>query len=309
MANPGIRMSLKHVVIGGGTGFVGKRLAKCLLADGYEVTTISRMPAIKHMTWHDLEKDGLPEGTSAVVNLAGQNVLDPTRRWTPGFKQNVWNSRINSTAACVRAIEKATVKPRVFVSISGVSHYASGPKPNSEESATVEHDFMSRLCVEWERAATLGDNSTCRSVKVRSGVVLGREGGMIASLILPFWLGAGGPIGDGSHDLPWIHLDDLCGLIKFAIEKPEVKGVLNGVAPQLITNKDFTKAFASALFRPALFPLPEFVLNLIFGKERAVLLTQGAKVVPARVQELGYQYQHPDIRSACKDVARLFPAK
>ncbi|XP_021703502.1 epimerase family protein SDR39U1 isoform X2 [Aedes aegypti] len=265
------------------------------------------MPAVKHMTWHDLEKDGLPTGTSAVVNLAGQNVLDPTRRWTPGLKQNVWNSRINTTAACARAIEKATIKPKVFVSICGVSHYAPGPQLNTEESKTTEFDFMSRLCIEWEKAANLSDNSICRVVKIRSGVVIGREGGMIQSLILPFWLGFGGPIGDGSHDLPWIHVQDICNMIKFAIEKPEVNGILNGVAPELITNRDFTKAFASALIRPAFFPLPEFVLNLIFDKERAALLTQGAKVVPKRPQELGYKYQFPDIRSACKDVARLFP--
>ncbi|XP_058821788.1 epimerase family protein SDR39U1 [Topomyia yanbarensis] len=299
-------MAHKHVVLGGGTGFIGKRLCKTLLADGYEVTTISRMPAVKSMTWHDLEKDGLPEGTTAVVNIAGQNVLDPTRRWTPGFKQNVWNSRINTTAACVRAIERATVRPRVLVSISGVSHYAMGMKPNTEDSKTIEFDFMSRLCHEWEKAANLSDNSICRSVKIRSGVVIGRNGGMIQSLILPFWLGLGGPIGDGKHDLPWIHIDDLCNLIKFAIEKPEVTGVLNGVAPELITNYDFTKAFASALVRPAIFPLPEFVLNLIFGNERAVLLTKGAKVIPKRTMEVGFQYQYPDIRSACKNVARLF---
>ncbi|XP_055531674.1 epimerase family protein SDR39U1 [Wyeomyia smithii] len=299
-------MALKHVVIGGGSGFIGKRLAKTLNADGYEVTTISRMPAIKRMTWHDLEKDGLPEGTSAVVNLAGQNVLDPTRRWTPGFKQNVWNSRINTTAACARAIEKATVKPRVFVSISGVSHYQAGSQINTEESKTVEFDFMSKLCHEWEKAANLPENSICRAVKIRCGVVIGREGGMIQSLILPFWLGLGGPIGDGSHDLPWIHIDDLCNLIKFAIEKPDVNGVLNGVAPDMITNKDFTKAFASALIRPAIFPLPEFVLNLIFGLERAVLLTKGAKVAPKRVQQFGFNYRYPDIKSACKDVARFF---
>ncbi|XP_055615540.1 epimerase family protein SDR39U1 [Toxorhynchites rutilus septentrionalis] len=299
-------MALKHVVIGGGTGFIGKRLAKTLLADGYEVTTISRMPAFKSITWHELEKNGLPEGTSAVVNLAGQNVLDPTRFWTPGYKQNVWNSRINTTAACARAIERATVKPRAFVSIVGVSHYPAGPQPNTEESKTVEFDFMSRLCVEWEKAANLSDNSICRVSKVRSGVVIGREGGMILSLILPFWFGFGGPIADGKHDLPWIHVQDLCNLIKFAIERPEVSGVLNGVAPELVTNYDFTKAFAAALVRPALFPMPEFVLNLIFDKERAVLLTKGAKVVPKRVQEFGFQYQYPDIRSACKDVARLF---
>lgn len=299
-------MALKHVVIGGGTGFIGKRLAKTLLADGYDVTIISRMPGIKRINWHDLEKVGLPEGTSAVVNLAGQNVLDPTRRWTPGFKQNVWNSRINTTAACARAIERATVKPRIFVNISGVSHYPDGAQENSEESKTTEFDFMSRLCHEWEKASNLSDNSTCRVVRIRSGVVIGREGGMIKSLIVPFWFGLGGPIGDGSHNLPWIHVQDLCNLIKFSIEKPEVSGVLNGVAPEIITNYQFSKAFASALFRPALIPLPEFALNLIFNQERAVLLTKGAKVVPTKVQKLGFHYQYPDIRSACKDVARLF---
>ncbi|XP_058127398.1 epimerase family protein SDR39U1 [Anopheles ziemanni] len=297
---------MSHVVIGGGTGFIGRRLAKTLLADGYEVTTISRMPGVKRISWHELEKEGLPSGTTAVVNLAGQNVLDPTRRWTPGFKQNVWNSRINTTAACARAIERATVKPSVFVNISGVSHYLPGKEKHTEESKVSDYDFMSRLCIEWERAANLSDNSICRSVRIRSGVVLGRDGGMIQSLILPFWFGFGGPVGDGRHDLPWIHQQDLCSLIKFAIEKPEVSGVLNGVAPELATNADFTKAFASALVRPALLPMPIFALNLIFAEERAVLLTNGAKVVPQRVLDYGFRYQYPDLKTACKEVAHLF---
>ncbi|XP_050099405.1 epimerase family protein SDR39U1 [Anopheles aquasalis] len=297
---------MSHVVIGGGTGFIGRRLAKTLLAEGYEVTTISRMPGVKHISWHELEKEGLPSGTTAVVNLAGQNVLDPTRRWTAGFKQNVWNSRINTTAACARAIERATIKPSVFVNISGVSHYAPGAQKHTEASPVSQYDFMSRLCTEWERAATLSDNSICRIVRIRSGVVLGRDGGMIRSLILPFWFGLGGPVGDGRHDLPWIHLQDLCNLIRFAIEKPEVTGVLNGVAPQLATNADFTKAFASALFRPAFFPMPLFALNLVFAEERAVLLTNGAKVVPQRVLEYGFRYQYPDLAAACKEVAHLF---
>ncbi|XP_058064407.1 epimerase family protein SDR39U1 [Anopheles bellator] len=297
---------MAHVVIGGGTGFIGRRLAKTLLAEGCEVTTISRMPGVNHISWHELEKDGLPNGTTAVVNLAGQNVLDPTRRWTPGFKQNVWNSRINTTAACARAIERATIKPSVFVNISGVSHYASGTHKHTEASKVSEYDFMSRLCIEWEKAAELSDNSICRVVRIRSGVVLGRDGGMIRSLIVPFWFGLGGPIGDGSHDLPWIHVQDICNLIFFAIEKPEVNGVLNGVAPQLVTNADFTKAFSSALFRPAFFPLPLFAVHLIFGQERAVLLTNGSKVIPQRALEYGFRFQYPDLQSACKEVAHLF---
>uniref|UniRef100_A0A182N0Y1 DUF1731 domain-containing protein n=1 Tax=Anopheles dirus TaxID=7168 RepID=A0A182N0Y1_9DIPT len=297
---------MAHVVIGGGTGFIGRRLAKLLVAEGYEVTTVSRMPGPKHISWHELEKEGLPGGTTAVVNLAGQNVLDPTRRWTPGFKQNVWNSRVNTTAACARAIERATVKPAAFVNISGVSHYAPGPVRHTEASPVAEYDFMSRLCVAWERAATLSDNSICRVVRVRSGVVLGREGGMVRSLIVPFWCGLGGPVGDGRHDLPWVHADDLCALIRFAIERPDVSGVLNGVAPALATNADFTAAFAAALVRPALLPMPIFALNLIFAQERAVLLTNGAKVVPERVLEHGFTYRYPDLPSACKEVAHLF---
>ncbi|XP_053678343.1 epimerase family protein SDR39U1 [Anopheles nili] len=297
---------MSHVVIGGGTGFIGRRLIKTLVADGYEVTTISRMPGIKHISWHQLEKDGLPSGTTAVVNLAGQNVLDPTRRWTPGFKQNVWNSRINTTAACARAIEKATVKPCVFVNISGVSHYIPGNDSYTELSIVKDYDFMSRLCIEWERAANLSNNSICRVVRIRSGVVLGREGGMIQSLILPFWLGLGGTVGDGRQDMPWIHIQDLVEMIKFSIEKPEMSGILNGVAPELATNAGFTKAFASALVRPALFPIPIFALNLIFGKERAVLLTTGAKILPEKVLRHGFKYQFPHLQSACNEVAHLF---
>ena len=272
------------------------------------MTTISRMPGLKHMTWHDLDKNGLPENCVGVVNLAGQNVLDPARRWTVGFKQNVYNSRINTTTACARAIENAKVKPKVFVNISGVSHYRPGLKEQTESDQVEEYDFMSHLCIEWEKAANLSQDTLkeCRLVKIRSGVVIGREGGMIQSLILPFWMGLGGPIGAGNHYLPWIHIQDLCNMIKFSVENEKVEGVLNGVAPDVITNGIFTKAFASALFRPALIPLPEFALNLIFDPERAVLLTNGAKVVPARAKELGFQYDYPDIMSACKDVAKLF---
>lgn len=230
--------------IGGGSGFIGKRLTKLLSSKGYDVTVISRMPGPKRITWHDLGKNGLPENVTVVVNLAGQNVLDPSRRWSPGFKQNVWNSRVNTTTALVKSIVEAKNKPKVFVNISGVSLYQPSDKKYTENDNGKDYDFMSKLCLVWEEAANIPEKSNVRLVKIRSGAVIGREGGMIKSLLVPFWFGVGGVIGDGKQILPWIHMIDLCNLIKYSIENDKVTGVLNGVAPQIITNADFTKVMS-----------------------------------------------------------------
>lgn len=233
---------MEFYLLGGGTGFIGSHLSTLLTSTGYNVITVSRMPGLKRMTWHELEEKGLPEDTVAAINVAGQNVLDPLRRWTPGFKQNVWNSRVNTSAAFVRAIAKATTKPDVFINVSGVSLY----KPSNDKIYTEEHhgenyDYMSKLCLDWEKAAELPATDGVRQVRIRSGVVIGRNGGMIKSMKIPFWCGLGGNIGDGKQALPWIHIDDICELIKVCIEKKEATGVFNGVAPQCVTNEDFTK--------------------------------------------------------------------
>lgn len=240
--------------------------------------------------------------------MAGQNVLDPTRRWTPGFKQNVYNSRINTTSLLVNTISKGEHKPEVFINISGVSLY----KPNdskiyTEDDPGEDYDFLSKLCIDWEKAATIPPEVNVRNVKIRTGVVLGREGGMIASLYWPFFFGGGGPVAGGQQPLPWIHIDDLCSLIKYSTETHKVKGILNGVAPEIITNAQFGKSFGKALKRPAFFPLPEFVVNFIFEEERAKLLTTGPKVKPKRVEEIGFKYEFPEIDLATKDCSAFFP--
>lgn len=200
------------------------------------------MPGPQRMSWHDLSKNGLPEGTTAVVNLAGQNILDMKQKWNDGFKQNVWNSRVSTCQALACAIKDMKEQPEVFVTMSGVGIY----KPDAvtvytEKSKINEFDFLSRLCVNWEEAGDLPEGSSCRHVVIRSGVVLGRDGGMIKELYLPFYLCLGGPIGHGDQYLPWIHVDDLTRAIVFAIENTDVTGVLNGVAPEIITNKRFSK--------------------------------------------------------------------
>lgn len=202
---------------------------------------VSRMPGLDRINWHDVETKGVKD-YSAVINMAGQNVLDPSRRWTPGFRQNVWNSRINTTSLLTKAImnEDPKDRPSVFINISGVSCY----KPNdnivyTEDDPVKPYDYMSELCIEWEKAATLDKSSGVRVVKLRTGVVLGREGGMIQQLFFPFYFGTGGPVGPGTQPLPWIHIEDLCNLIKYSLENKEVEGILNAVAPDIITNQQF----------------------------------------------------------------------
>ncbi|XP_063382505.1 epimerase family protein SDR39U1 [Cydia fagiglandana] len=303
-----IRTNLK-VLIGGGTGFVGKRLGELISKHGYDVTNVSRMPGRNNICWSDIALRGLPDNTHAVVNLAGQQFMDFTKAWTPGFKQNVQNSRVFTTKSLVEAINKAQAKPKVLVVVTGVGAYEPSETNKYDESSTVTgSDFFSRLTIEWEGAASKVDPSV-RLVIIRSGVVIGREGGMIKNMILPFFLGLGGRIGSGKQFLPWIHVDDLTGIIKFALENEKVVGILNGVSPHIVTNQDFTVSFAKALNRPAFFPVPETILNVLLNPERAMLLTKGQHVTPKRVMEFGYSYQYPNLDDACKDVAHLFPKK
>lgn len=142
---------------------------------------------------------------------------------------------------------------------------------------------------------------------ILTGVALGRDGGTVQSLILPFWFGVGGRIGSGTQWFPWIHADDVAGIFSFAIEKQHVTGILNAVAPQPATNSDFTQAFASALCRPALFPAPAFVMKTVFGEVRANVVLQGQKVYPHRTLDLGYEFKYPDLKSACQECAHIAP--
>nr|CAG4644022.1 EOG090X07KR [Lepidurus arcticus] len=292
---------LGKVVVGGGSGFIGTALTKLLQSKGYDVVIISRKPGPWRMTWGDLNKQGLPESTKAVINVAGQNVLDPLRRWSPGFQQNVWASRVNTTKSLAQAIINAKDKPEVFVSMSGVGYYPpSETKEYTELSDGGQGNFFAELCKDWEEASMLPKDINARRAVIRSGVVLGREGGMIAQIFWPFFAGLGGKMGSGDQFFPWIHVEDLTRLILHAIEERDCEGVYNGVAPQVIRNSEFTNAFAKALWRPALFPLPELVLKAMFSPDRAEMITRGQKVIPQRTLVSGFTYKYPDIQSACQ---------
>lgn len=271
---------------------------------GHEVTIISRTQAPGRITWNEISKTPLPE-CEAVVNLAGENILNPLKRWNEEFIKELRNSRLETTSTLARKIAEARNPPKVFVSSSAVGYYPpSETVEYTEDSSPSSANELTRLCNDWENSAELPEGCKTRLVKFRIGVVMGRTGGIIQQSIWPFWFGLGGIIGSGKQYFPWIHIDDMTGMIVHALENDHVTGVLNGVAPEIVTNERFTKEYASALWRPAILPTPAFVVNFIFGQERGKLLLEGQKVIPKRTLELGYKFQFPEIKSALASIVK-----
>ncbi|KAM7400170.1 hypothetical protein PAMA_004731 [Pampus argenteus] len=298
-----------RVLIGGGSGFVGRELTRLLRDKGHEVTVISRQPGPGKITWDELASGGLPPCESA-VNLAGENLMNPLRWWSKSFKDDLFSSRINTTKALARAITASPSPPHSWVLVSGVACYQpSLTAQYTEDSEWTPFDLLSKLVKEWEASAMLPEEVTknTKQVVIRPGAVLGRDGGAMKQMQLPFWLGLGGTLGSGRQPFPWIHVSDLAGIIAHALEPPADTPspspiVLNGVAPALNTNYEFTKELGRVLRRPTVFTVPGFILNAIMGSEVAVILTNGQKVVPKRTLEAGFQYKYPDLTSALKQI-------
>ncbi|KAM9459247.1 epimerase family protein SDR39U1 [Salvelinus alpinus] len=298
-----------RVLIGGGSGFVGRELTRLLKNKGHEVTIISRQPGLGKITWGELESGGLPP-CEAAVNLSGENLMNPLRWWNEGYRKDLFSSRVDTTTILAQAIAGSPSPPHAWVLVTGVACY----KPSltaqyTEDSEWTPFDLLSRLVKEWEWAGRLPENiaQNTRQVVIRPGVVLGRDGGAMKQMMTPFWLGLGGTLGSGRQPFPWIHVSDLAGIIAHALKpSPDtpsaVPQVFNGVAPALNTNYEFTKELGRVLRRPTVFPVPGFVIDALMGSERAIVLTQGQKVEPKRTLESGFQYQYPDLSSALKEI-------
>lgn len=295
-----------RVLLGGGSGFIGKHLLALLQRKGHDVTVISRTRGSDRITWTDLKRVGLPEDCGAVVNLAGENLMNPTRRWNDSFKSDLMSSRTETNRQLVDAIVSAKSRPKVWISASAIGYYPpSRTEIYTEDSPGGKGNFLARLCFETEKSSALPPSVTdVRHVTVRIGLALARDGGTLQRLLLPFQLGLGGRIGSGKQWFSWIHMDDLVGIIAHAIENEKTRGVLNGVAPECVTNAEFTSTFAKSLCRPAILPVPGFAIRLLFGDERADAILQGQHVVPKRTLESGYKYLYPDPRSACKNLVK-----
>ena len=305
-----------RVAITGATGFIGSRLVPYLVARGHAPVLLTRSkPAAgsvpsgaeaRVVDYGDVPSVAKAlEGCEGVVNLAGAGVF--AKRWRKAYKREILASRVLATRALVDAMETLKTPPSVFLSGSAVGHY--GPRTPGEAvdestARTAEHapgDFLASVCFEWERAAVPAELLGLRTVFLRTGVVLGRGGGALAKMALPFKFFAGGPIAGGKQDVSWIHIDDVCGLIAFALEHSEVRGAFNLTAPNPVTNKELAQALGRALHRPSFLPTPGFGLRLALGQV-ASMLTTGQRVLPKRALDLGYPFRFPTLDLALADL-------
>lgn len=295
-----------NVTITGGTGLIGARLAENLLGSGDGVHIVSRSPrtgltpGVRLSLW-DSEKGPPPpeclEEADAVVHLAGEPL---GQRWTPETKRRMRDSRVEGTRQLVQALGTVSRRPRVLVSASAIGYYGSRGDEMLEETAKPGDDFLAQLCQDWEAAAAEAGKLGIRVVTLRSGLVLAPSG-TLARMLPPFKLGFGGQLGSGRQWMSWIHLEDAVRLIRFAIEDEALSGAVNGTAPNPVRNSQWTRTLARVLRRPALFPVPEKALRLVFG-EMAELLLVSQRVVPAAAEAAGYQFAFPELGQALKNL-------
>jgi uncharacterized protein len=316
----------RHIIIGGGSGFIGSALTAALRSRGNKVTLLSRTPGAGRITWEDLARHGLP-ACDVVVNLAGQHILDLTRRWNAAYRDEVINSRVETTKQLVKALNASPSPPEVFVSTAGKCFYgtrelgATAVYPElDEDSKPMGLDFPAELVGQWEAAADGVDGARIRHIKLRIGVVLGkverksnigrfwqigRARGFLPIIRLPFCLGLGAVIGTGKQPLPWIHIDDMVGILLHVIDQAATRGRYNAVAPGIVTNRQFIEAFGRRLRRPVFWSVPAWLIRLLVGDERSSILLQGQLVKPKRTLESGYIFRHPELGSAFDDLVRI----
>lgn len=298
-----------RILMTGATGLIGQKLSRELRAEGHETVILTRRPervnkepgVIVH-GWNPAGETPPAEaweGVEAVVHLAGEPVA--AGRWTEEQKIRIRDSRVTGTRYLVDGMKRLTVPPRVFVSASAVGYYGDRGNEPLIENSDPGTGFLSRICLEWEREAEKAASSQTRVCLIRIGVVLSREGGAIEKMLLPFKLGLGGQLGDGKQWFPWIHLDDIVGLIRHAIFNQQVSGPLNGAAPGIVTNAEFTRQFAASLNRPVFLPVPAFALRLLLG-EMAMVVLSSQKVVPRAALETGYNFKYPELEDALRSL-------
>ncbi len=294
------------IAITGASGFIGRRLMKKLAGGNHAIRVLSRHagtnlpPGVQLYVW-DAMKGQPPEesleGVDAVVHLAGEPIA---QRWTDEVKKKILDSRTTGTRHLVQALSTLRQRPAVLVCGSAIGYYGSRGEEVLTESSAPGTGFMAEVCVAWEREADLTESLGIRLVKLRTGVVLGTNGGALAKMLPPFKAGMGGKMGHGDQWMSWIHLDDLVGIVQHAIDNP-MRGPVNGTAPNPVVNAGFTKALGHALSRPAVVPMPAFSLKFMFGEMAEVMLAS-QRVMPTAVQAAGYQFRYPELEPALANI-------
>jgi len=304
------KVKMEKIVVTGATGLIGKVLCNTLIERGDELTIFSTntgkaktlFPFAKEVVeWKDYEKDysSFIEGKDAVIHLAGANVAG--KRWTTGYKNEIYRSRINTTRNLVSSIELCKQKPEVFISASAIGFYGDRENTSLTEESSCGNDFLSRVCTDWEAASERLENVNVRRVVVRTGIVLSNEEGALKKMLLPFKLFVGGQLGNGKQWFSWIHIDDIISLYLFLLENKNLSGIFNAAAPQPVEMKVFAKTLGKVLHKPSLFSVPEFILQLAMGESASAILAS-QKVFPQALVNAGYKFKFENLEPALQQL-------
>lgn len=289
------------ILISGSTGLVATHLMPTLTAKGYEIFKLVRKsPTTTNEIQWDAETGfseaefAKLEGIDAVVHLAGDNVA--SENWSDEKKRKIRESRTVGTRVLVDTLARLKYPPKTFVSASAIGFYGNRGDEVLNDDSPKGTGFFPEVCEAWETEAKKAE-AFARVVCLRIGVILTKDGGALKKMLTPFKLGVGGVIGSGKQYMPWIAIDDIVGIFTFALEN-EISGSINTTAPNPATNYDFTKTLGNVLNRPTFFPIPEFAIKLMFGEMGETLLLQGCRVIPKKIQELGYKFKFEKLEDA-----------
>ena len=290
-----------NILIAGGTGLIGTALEKQFRQAGHQVWILSRQKSQRdnYIFWQPAQKIielDTDLKIDTVINLAGESIAD--HRWNQTVKKSIWASRIQATKLLAATILTMKHTPKVFLSSSAIGIYGNTSDSVVDEHSPAGSDFLAELALAWEHAAKTTDSSSIRSVQLRTGVVLSPKGGVLAQMLLPFKLGLGGPFSHGNQYMSCISLHEIVNAIEFIIQTESIEGPVNLVAPEAITNRQFTTTLASLLNRPAFFTIPAIIARLAFGEMADALLLSSSRVKPQVLIDHGYQFIDKDLRQA-----------
>ena len=290
------------IAIAGASGLVGTALNPALTADGAVVTRLVRgAPKPGEIEWHpnqDQVSAKSLDGFDVIVNLAGENIA--AGRWTDDQKRKIRDSRVSGTHLLSEAIARMTDKPSAFICASATGIYGDRDDEILDEQSESGGGFLAGVCREWEKACEPAVKAGVRVVNLRFGPILARGGGMLAKLLTPFKMGMGGKVGSGKQYISWVALDDAVNAIKLAIDDQSIRGPLNIVSPNPVTNEEFTKTLGHVLNRPTALAVPAFAARLAFGEMADEMLLTSQRVLPKRLQAAGFQFAYPDLDSALR---------
>lgn len=295
-----------RVLVSGSSGLVGKALCTALEKAGHAVVQLVRNDTAlsEQAIYWDPDQGVLAgeqlAGLDAVVHLAGEPIA--TGRWSAEKKARIRDSRVKGTQLLADRLASLEGPPPVLISASAIGYYGNQGDAEVTEEAPLGHGFLAEVCRDWEAATKPAAEAGIRVVNLRIGVVLSSEGGALAKMLPPFRMGMGGPLGNGKMWMSWIHLDDLVGAILHALETEALRGPVNGFAPNPVTNKEFARTLGRVLKRPAVLPVPATVLRTALGDMADELLLSSVRGVPARLQDTGFAFAHPELEGALRDL-------